>query len=188
MPYKSIQGPLVLSLALLALGIGAVGAPQSKDGLLGLSLSQAAASASQQARLQAADRDADRARFQRALAPRDADAALAPIARELAQLRRFEPLRAGDVVTHSVDGADSTIALPGSIGSGASLRYSLARAPRHGQVTILRDRATYRPDPGFAGVDTYTYRVQAGADSAEAVVAVTAIRERSLPATAAAAL
>lgn len=200
MPYKSIQGPLVLSLALLALGAGAIGAPQSKDGLLSLSLSQVVAAASQQARTQAVEhqaddrdvhrteREADRARFERALAPRQNDAALAPIARELARLRKFEPLRATDVVTHSVDGADSTIVLRGAVGSGASLRYSLAQAPRHGRVTIERDRATYRPDAGFAGVDTYTYRVQAGGDSVEAVVAVTAIRERALPATAAAAL
>ena len=188
MPYKSIQGPLALSLALLALGAGAIGAPQSKDGLLGLSLSQVVSAASEQARLEAAERDADRARFQRAPMPRDRDAALAPIARELARLRRFEPLRAGDVVTHSVDGKDSTIVLRGAVGSGAPLRYSLAQAPRHGRVTIERDRATYRPDPGFAGVDTYTYRVQAGGESAEAVVAVTAIGARSLPATAAAAV
>ena len=78
--------------------------------------------------------------------------------------------------------------LRGAAGSGAPLRYSLAQAPRHGRVTIERDRATYRPDPGFAGVDTYTYRVQAGGESVEAVVAVTAIRDRALPATSAAAL
>ncbi|UZW58840.1 Ig-like domain-containing protein [Lysobacter enzymogenes] len=188
MPYKSIQGPLVLSLALIALGAGAIGAPQSKDGLLDLSLSQVVSAASQQARTHDAEqRRADRERFQRALQPRG-DAALAPIARELAQLRRFEPLRAGDLVTHSVDGADSTVALRGFVGNGAPLRYSLVQAPRHGRVTIERDRATYRPDPGFAGVDSYTYRVQAGGASAEAMVAVTAIRDRALPATAAAAL
>ncbi|WP_123647791.1 Ig-like domain-containing protein [Lysobacter enzymogenes] len=192
MPYKSIQGPLVLSLALIALGAGAIGAPQSKDGLLDLSLSQVVSAAAQQARAhdaeqRSSERRADRERFQRALQPRG-DAALAPIARELAQLRRFEPLRAGDLVTHSVDGADSTVALRGFVGNGAPLRYSLVQAPRHGRVTIERDRATYRPDPGFAGVDSYTYRVQAGGASAEAMVAVTAIRDRALPATAAAAL
>ncbi|QWP75689.1 hypothetical protein J5226_19065 [Lysobacter sp. K5869] len=185
MPYKSIQGPLAIGLALLALGAGAIGAPQSEDGLLGLSLSQLASAASQEARTDA-EREAGRARVEPA--QRERDAALAPIARELARLRRFEPLHAGDVVTHSVDGADSTIVLRGAAGSGAPLRYSLAQAPRHGRVTIERDRATYRPDPGFAGVDTYTYRVQAGGESVEAVVAVTAIRERALPATAAAAL
>ena len=131
---------------------------------------------------------ADEGALTRARAELVRESALAPIARELARLRRFEPLRAGDVVTHSVDGKDSTIVLRGAVGSGAPLRYSLAQAPRHGRVTIERDRATYRPDPGFAGVDTYTYRVQAGGESAEAVVAVTAIGARSLPATAAAAL
>jgi len=62
------------------------------------------------------------------------------------------------------------------------------RTPRPGEVRIRDGRATYIPDPGFEGVDTYTYRVQSGEDSAEAVVAVTAIRERVLPATAAAVL
>lgn len=181
MPYKSIQGPLVLSLALAALGAGAIGAPQAKDGLLDLSLSQVVSAASQQAR-------EDDARREASLQRERVERALAPIARELAQLRRFEPVRAGDMVTHSVDGADSTVVLRGFVGNGAPLRYSLAQAPRHGRVVIERDRATYRPDPGFAGVDTYTYRVQAGGASAEAVVAVTAIREPGLPATVAAAL
>ncbi|MBT2747292.1 MULTISPECIES: Ig-like domain-containing protein [unclassified Lysobacter] len=173
MPYKSIQGPFVLSLALAALVAGASGAPQSDD---------VRKQAAQPLRSQAADTASHVSR------DGGIDTALAPIERDLARLRRYEPLAASDLVTNSVDGADSTIALRGSIGNGDALSYSLAVAPRHGRVTIENGRATYRPDPDFVGVDTYTYRVHAGQDSAEAVVAVTSIRERSLPATAAAAL
>ncbi|MGO1073267.1 Ig-like domain-containing protein [Lysobacter sp. CA199] len=193
MPYKSIQGPFVLSLALVALGAGAFGAPQFDDS----QFDDVRATAAQPLRPHGAQslRDADRLRFEQAVAARgesagqaSRDTALASAQREIGRLRRYEPLAAADVVTHSVDGADSTIALRGSIGDGQALSYSLAQAPRHGRVTIDNGRATYRPDPDFAGVDTYTYRVQAGDQSAEAVVAVTSIRERSLPATAAAAL
>ncbi|MGO4259327.1 Ig-like domain-containing protein [Lysobacter sp. TAB13] len=174
MPYKSIQGPFVLSLALAALVAGASGAPQLDD-----------------VRKQAAQPLRSQSAHTASQSSRDGGfdtSALAPIERDLARLRRYEPLAASDLVTNSVDGADSTIALRGSIGNGDALSYSLAVAPRHGRVTINNGRATYRPDPDFVGVDTYTYRVHAGQDSAEAVVAVTSIRERSLPATAAAAL
>ncbi|UJB17193.1 MULTISPECIES: Ig-like domain-containing protein [Lysobacter] len=173
MPYKSIQGPFVLSLALAALVAGASGAPQLDD-----------------VRKQAAQPLRPQSTHTASQVSRDGgiDTALAPIERDLARLRRYEPLAASDMVTNSIDGADSTIALRGSIGNGDALSYSLAVAPRHGRVTIENGRATYRPDPDFVGVDTYTYRVHAGQDSAEAVVAVTSIRERSLPATAAAAL
>ncbi|MEH6420581.1 Ig-like domain-containing protein [Pseudomonas sp. CGJS7] len=187
MPYKSIQGPLVLSLALVALGAGAFGAPQSDD-------VASAAARSLRPHSTQSTQDADRARFQQAVAARAdgaeaaRESAQASAQREIQRLRRYEPLAAADLVTHSVDGADSTIALRGSIGNGQTLSYSLAQAPRHGRVSIENGRATYRPDPDFAGVDTYTYRVQAGLESVEAVVAVTSIRARSLPATAAAAL
>lgn len=183
MPYKSIQGPIVLSLALIALAACASGAP-SFDDVVG--------SHTQSLRLRSsagpvAIHPAGRARLQPAVTA-GGDAALEPIKPELLRLRRYEPLSATDLVTNSVDGADSTVALRGSIGNGEALRYSLAIAPRHGRVTIEAGHATYRPDPGFDGVDTYTYRVHAGRDSAEAVVAVTSIREPGLPLTAAAAL
>lgn len=177
MPYKSIQGPLVLGLALIALVTGASGAPQVDQSQSDSDSSNAA----QSLRPQTAEVDRQHGHESRHRSAQE-------IQREIARLRRYEPLAATDVVTNSVDGAASTIALRGSIGNGAALSYSLAVAPRHGRVTIENGRATYRPNPDFAGVDTYTYRVQSGEHSAEAVVAVTSIREGNLPATAAAAL
>lgn len=183
MPYKSIQGPLVLSLALIASGVGASGAPN---------VSQTRSPASQPLRSsiqEVSPHDEARLRFEQALAPdRERQTLARSIQNDIQGLRRYEPLAAADLVTHSLDGAASTVALRGSIGNGAAIHYSLAQPPRHGEVRIRDGRATYVPDPGFEGVDTYTYRVQSGQDSVEAVVAVTAIRDRVLPATAAAVL
>lgn len=183
MPYKSIQGPLAVSLALIALGVGASGAPNPSQ-------SRNPASPPLRSPVQAlASHEAEHLRFEQAQAPgHERQALRLAIENTIAQLRHYEPLAAADLVTHSLDGAASTVALRGSIGSGADLHYSLAQAPRHGEVRIDQGRATYIPDPGFEGVDTYTYRVRSGEHSAEAVVAVTAIRDRALPATAAAAL
>lgn len=91
------------------------------------------------------------------------------------------PLLAGDLVTHSLDGAPSTIRLRGGR-NGEPLEYSITVPPRHGTVRLSGASATYVPSEGFAGVDSYTYSVRRGPDIAEAVVAVTTIREEAPPA------
>lgn len=97
------------------------------------------------------------------------------VERSVSDLDRYRPLAAADLVTNSIDGAAATVALRGSIGDGSVLRYSIVEAPKHGAVRLDEGRATYTPDPGFEGVDTYVYRVHSGEASVDAVVAVTAI-------------
>ncbi len=179
MPYKSIQGRLVLGLALAALGAGAAGAPAPV---------QAGPAASQATRPEPADAIAAPRTPKASAGHIHPERARALVERERLALLRYTPLSAADLATHSIDGAPATVALRGAVGDGRPLRYSLAMAPRHGTVSIQGGRATYTPDPGFEGVDTYTYRVQAGEDSAEAMVAVTAIGRAAAPAERAAAL
>lgn len=107
--------------------------------------------------------------------------AAAAVERGVSDLDRYRPLAAADLVTNSVDGAAATVALRGSIGDGSQLQYSIVEAPSHGVVRLQDGRATYTPDPGFEGVDTYVYRVHSGQASADAVVAVTAIGGNAMP-------
>lgn len=181
---KSIQGPVVLCLTLLACSAGAFGAPSSsaQRGFAGEARDQAFTFKHIE------QRPSTPMFSQTGRGDSDGGHPARLVEGSVRGFKRYEPLAAADLVTNSVDGATSTVALRGSIGSEASLRYSIVEAPRHGVVTLHDGRATYTPDPGFEGVDTYTYRVHAGDASVDAVVAVTSIRGRTLPPTAAAAL
>jgi Ca2+-binding RTX toxin-like protein len=54
------------------------------------------------------------------------------------------------------------------------LGFALATAPTNGLATIARDGTfRYRPDTGFLGVDTFTYRVDDGVTASEGEVTVT---------------
>ena len=103
MPYKSIQGPLAVSLALIALGVGASGAPKPSQ-------SRNPASPSLRSPVQAlASHEAEHLRFEQAQAPgHERQALRLAIENTIAQLRHYEPLAAADLVTHSLDGAAST--------------------------------------------------------------------------------
>ncbi len=76
-----------------------------------------------------------------------------------------------------VDGmanTDSVITLVGSDEDGDELTYAIAEAPAHGEVTIDGSVATYVPESGFYGLDSFTFTVSDGTDaSAEAVVNLT---------------
>jgi hypothetical protein len=95
--------------------------------------------------------------------------------------RMYAPLAATDIVTASNDGAPVTVALNGSIGNGGQLAYSVVEQPAHGSASVSGTNATYVPEPGFEGVDTFTYLVHYGRATAEAVVAVTTTRPNRMP-------
>ncbi|MGO1001931.1 Ig-like domain-containing protein [Lysobacter sp. CA196] len=181
---KSIQGPVALCLTLLACSAGAFGAPSSSA-----QRGFAREAHGEAFTFEQSEQRPSTPMFSQAGRGRsDSGHSARLVEGSVRGFKRYEPLAAADLVTHSIDGATSTVALRGSIGSDASLRYSIVEAPRHGAVTLQDGRATYTPDPEFEGVDIYTYRVHAGDASADAVVAVTSIRGRALPPTAAAAL
>jgi len=182
---KSIQGPVVLCLTLLASSAGAFGAPSSSSSH---GFSRHAQSETFISNRSDGLRPSTPMFTQAGLGRADGRHPVTLVEDSVRGFKRYEPLAAADLVTNSVDGATSTIALRGSIGSGVSLSYSIVEAPKHGAVSLQDGEAAYTPDPGFEGVDTYTYRVHAGDASVDAVVAVTSIRGRALPPTAAAAL
>ena len=182
---KSIQGPVVLCLTLIASSAGAFGAPSSSSNH---GFARDAHSETFMSKRSDELRPSTPMFTQAGFGHAGGRHPMVLVEDSVRGFKRYEPLAASDLVTNSVDGATSTVALRGSIGSGASLSYSIVEAPRHGAVSLQDGQATYTPDPDFEGVDTYTYRVHAGDASVDAVVAVTSIRGRALPPSAAAAL
>ena len=54
------------------------------------------------------------------------------------------------------------IALTGNELDGDELTYSVAAAPLNGTVTISGNQASYQPDAGFVGEDSFTYTASDG--------------------------
>jgi hypothetical protein len=69
------------------------------------------------------------------------------------------------------EGSDITITLSATDVDGDALTYRLASGPSHGSVVISGTTATYTPDSGYSGSDSFTYTANDGAlDSAPATV------------------
>ncbi len=85
-------------------------------------------------------------------------------------LQTYAPLTAAPVSAAAVAGTPVSIALPGTIGNGGSLTYSIVRAPDHGSVTLSGAAATYTAQSGYAGSDRFRYRVRYGNAVREAEV------------------
>lgn len=78
---------------------------------------------------------------------------------------------------------DQPVALPVSANdSGGAVLTDLVAAPAHGQVALdpTTGTATYTPDPGFVGDDTFTYRACAAADAADCATAVATVHVRAV--------
>jgi len=94
----------------------------------------------------------------------------------------------------SVDeGSSVSFQLAGSDPEGDALQYTIAQAPAHGVVVlqVATGQATYTPNPGYSGPDSFTFKVsdnRCGADSNEATVSVTVRRSNLPPANCVAAL
>ncbi|HET7371266.1 MAG TPA: Ig-like domain-containing protein, partial [Gammaproteobacteria bacterium] len=59
---------------------------------------------------------------------------------------------------------------------GDALTYSLAAEPDHGSVTIAGANFTYKPDTGYSGADSFTFKVNDGVtDSAAAAVTINVV-------------
>jgi len=69
-------------------------------------------------------------------------------------------------VSASSAGDPVTISLTGSDSDGDHLEFRVVSQPAHGRAGIAGTTATYVPDPGFSGTDTFTYAAWDGmADS-----------------------
>jgi endonuclease I len=83
------------------------------------------------------------------------------------------PTAASVSATTTEDGA-VTIPLAGSDADADPLTYATVTTPAHGTVEVAGTTATYTPDAGFSGTDTFTYTASDGlATSEPATVTVT---------------
>lgn len=90
-------------------------------------------------------------------------------------VQTYAPLSASPVSASAVAGTPVSIGLPGSIGNGGALSYSIVRAPKEGTVTVSGSTAVYTARAGYSGADGFRYRVQYGdaVREAEVTLAVT---------------
>ncbi|APV50811.1 hypothetical protein BWI17_14610 [Betaproteobacteria bacterium GR16-43] len=84
--------------------------------------------------------------------------------------RLYNGLSAADTSAVVNGYAFKVFSLPGSIGNGGVLTYSLVRAPTRGTVDFNGPTATYRWRPPAAGPDSFRYRVSYGLAYQEAEV------------------
>lgn len=91
-------------------------------------------------------------------------------------VQTYASLAAAPASASALAGTPVSIALPGSIGNGGALSYSIARAPNEGTVTVSGSSAVYTARSGYSGPDSFRYRVQYGdaVREAEVTLAVTA--------------
>ena len=87
-------------------------------------------------------------------------------------LQTYAPLAAAPVSANAVAGMPASIPLPGSIGNGGALEYAIVRAPAHGSVSLTGAVASYVAQPGYAGGDSFRYRVRYGSAVREAEVQI----------------
>jgi PKD repeat protein len=80
-------------------------------------------------------------------------------------------------VTASANGAPVAITLPASDADGNALTLRIVSQPANGTAGVSGTVATYRPDGGFSGTDTFTYAAWDGSiDSNLGTVTVTVVR------------
>lgn len=91
-------------------------------------------------------------------------------------VQTYAPLSAAPTTASALAGTPVSIALPGSIGNGGALSYSIATPPNEGTVTVSGSTAIYTARAGYSGPDGFRYRVQYGeaVREAEVTLAVTA--------------
>jgi Tol biopolymer transport system component len=91
---------------------------------------------------------------------------------------RSEPLAASDTYTAAQD-TPLTVAAPGVLANdsdpeGDPLSAQLVSGPAHGTLALNADGSfIYTPAPGYAGSDSFTYKVNHGADSSAATATIT---------------
>lgn len=96
-----------------------------------------------------------------------------------------EPPSAPDAAAFTEEDIAYTATLPGSDPDGDVLVWSIETHPGQGSLTLDADTGafTYAPDPGFAGTDSFTYRVFDGlaSDTGRIDVTVEAVDDGTTP-------
>jgi hypothetical protein len=77
-------------------------------------------------------------------------------------VRQYAGLQAGTLYKTVVPDTVSPITVPGSIGGGKTLAWSITANPLHGTVSIANGVATYTPTAGYRGKDRFWYQVKYG--------------------------
>lgn len=107
----------------------------------------------------------------------DGDGGLSAPATVSITVRNAAPVANDDTATTDTDQpVDIAVLANDTDPNGDNLSPSLVGAPDHGRATVNDDgTVTYTPDSGYAGTDTFTYRVSDpnGAESRPATVTVT---------------
>lgn len=103
---------------------------------------------------------------------RDGSLLMVSVTGGIALQNQYAALHAGDISTATNVGQAVSVPLQGSIGNNGSLKYEILAAPAHGTATLTNAVATYTPAGGFAGGDSFAYRVHYGRAVADARVTV----------------
>ena len=96
----------------------------------------------------------------------------------ISYVQLYAPLGA-DNVTASTAGKRVDITLLGHIGNNGTLTYGVQTPPVHGHVYIVGNTATYIPDPGYSGTDTFTYAAHYGQAVANATATINVTADTS---------
>lgn len=96
-------------------------------------------------------------------------------------VQTYAPLAAEAVSASALAGTPVSIPLPGSIGNGGALSYSIATAPNEGTVTVSGSTAIYTARKGYSGADGFRYRVQYGDAVREADVTLAVTSPNAAP-------
>ena len=77
------------------------------------------------------------------------------------------PPAVADVVTQADAGGRALFTLRGTSASLSALLARVIDPPAHGRVNLNGDRASYFPEPGFVGTDSFTYAAGDGSKESE---------------------
>ena len=77
------------------------------------------------------------------------------------------PPAVADVVTQADAGVRALFTLRGTSASLSALLARVIDPPAHGRVNLNGDRASYFPEPGFVGTDSFTYAAGDGSKESE---------------------
>ncbi len=67
-----------------------------------------------------------------------------------------------DFATNTSSGAALSVQLPGLDADGDPLTFRIVSQPQHGSVGLSNRTATYYPDPGFVGIDAFSFAANDG--------------------------
>lgn len=96
-------------------------------------------------------------------------------------VQTYAPLAAAPASASALAGTPVSIPLPGSIGNGGALSYSIARSPNEGTVTVSGSSAVYTARAGYTGPDSFRYRVRYGDAVREAEVVLSVTKPNTAP-------